>query len=236
VLINDVLVENEHVDCIGMFKSESKEKFIKVDPQGNKMSIIIDEGLYVNKLDKGVVVFNLHKEDGYRALTIDKTNKGAEAQFWINDFLGLRPASDSFHSTGQVMEMTREFITKVMPEEFDVSKVNKAEYMNRSVEYFKNREVFQEEEFVNEVFVHKNLADSFGRFKNQYEKGADIEIGAEFDISKNAVKKKYAGMRSVLKLDRNFHVYIHGDTSLIENGYDEASGKKYYKLYYDTEQ
>lgn len=235
VFFNDVLVDGMNVDALGMFKSENKEKFIKVGGSGNKLSLEVEEGLYVNKLDKGCLVFNMDKESGYRVLSIDNTNKGSEARYWVNDFLGLRPAADNFHHTGNAMDMARLFITQTMPEEFDVSKVNKAEYLNRSADYFKTRDQFQEEEFAQEVFVHPNLVSSFGRFKEQYERNAGTELAEEFEISAPAVKKKWSGMRSVLKLDKNFHIYIHGDTRLIENGYDEAAGKKFYKLYYDTE-
>ena len=235
VYFKDVIVEGENVDCIGLFKSETKDKFIKVDTSGKELSVQVEEGMYINKLDKGALIFNLDKEDGYRVLSVDNTNKGSEARYWINDFLGLQPAADDFHNTGTVMDMARLFITKTLPDEFDVSKVNKADYMNRSVEYFKTQDQYKEEEFVQEVFRHPEVVESFDRFREQYVKEKDINPGAEFDISRNAVKKKYAGMRSVLKLDKNFHVYIHGDTSLIENGFDERTGKKFYKIYYDTE-
>lgn len=231
----DVIVEGENVDAVGLFKSETKDKFIKVDTSGKELSVQVEEGMYIHKLDKGALVFNRDKEDGFRVLSIDNTNKGSEARYWINDFLGLLPAADDFHNTGTVMDMARLFITKTLPDEFDVSKVNKADYMNRSVEYFKKQDQYKEEEFVQEVFRHPEVVESFDRFRDQYVRENDITLGQEFDISRNAVKKKYAGMRSVLKLDKNFHVYIHGDTRLIENGYDEASGKKFYKLYYDTE-
>jgi len=49
------------------------------------------------------------------------------------------------------------------------------------------------------------------------------------------VQKQQKLFKSVLKLDKNFHVYIHGRRDLIERGYDEAVGKKFYKLYYDEE-
>lgn len=231
----DVVVEGENVDCIGLFKSETKDKFIKVDTSGKELSVQVDEGMYINKLDKGALVFNTQAEDGYRVLSVDNTNKGSEARYWINDFLGLQPAADDFHNTGTVMDMARLFITNTLPDEFDVSKVNKADYLNRSVEYFKTQDQYREEEFVQEVFRHPEVVESFDRFREQYVKENDIELGQEFDISRNAVKKKWAGMRSVLKLDKNFHVYIHGDTSLIENGYDEGRGMKYYTFYYSAE-
>jgi len=42
-------------------------------------------------------------------------------------------------------------------------------------------------------------------------------------------------MKSVVKLDKNFHIYVHGRHDYIERGYDEAKGMKYYKLYFTNE-
>jgi hypothetical protein len=49
-----------------------------------------------------------------------------------------------------------------------------------------------------------------------------------------AVKKQQRIYKSVLKLDKNFHIYIHGNTDLIEKGVD-MDGRKYYKIYYQEE-
>jgi translation initiation factor 2A len=40
--------------------------------------------------------------------------------------------------------------------------------------------------------------------------------------------------RRVKELDKNFHIYIHGDRTKIEQGVDE-NGRKFYKIYYDQE-
>lgn len=40
--------------------------------------------------------------------------------------------------------------------------------------------------------------------------------------------------KGVLKLAKNFHIYIHGDRNKIEQGVDEK-GRKYYKIYYEQE-
>lgn len=40
------------------------------------------------------------------------------------------------------------------------------------------------------------------------------------------------GHKRVLKLDKNFHVYIHGDASKIKIAEDEKG--KYIKLYFDN--
>jgi hypothetical protein len=67
-----------------------------------------------------------------------------------------------------------------------------------------------------------------------YEKAKQIQIEDSFDIHLSAVKAR-ENFKSILKLDKNFHVYIHGRRDLIERGIDELSGKKFYKLYFDEE-
>ena len=51
---------------------------------------------------------------------------------------------------------------------------------------------------------------------------------------KSLEPKQEKSFKSVLKLDKNFHIYIHGDRQLIEKGTD-ADGRKFYKVYYDKE-
>ena len=62
----------------------------------------------------------------------------------------------------------------------------------------------------------------------------EIVFPDTFNISPEAVKKQVKSFKSVLKLDKNFHIYIHGNKDLIEKGIDE-NGKKFYKIYYDKE-
>jgi hypothetical protein len=57
----------------------------------------------------------------------------------------------------------------------------------------------------------------------------------EFEIDNKAVKKQAKIFKSVLKLDKNFHIYIHGNRNLIEKGIDE-DGRKYYKIFFESEE
>ena len=61
-----------------------------------------------------------------------------------------------------------------------------------------------------------------------------LDLDDRFTISADAVKKQARVFKSVLKLDKNFHIYIHGDRNKIERGVDEA-GRKFYKIYYEQE-
>ncbi len=78
------------------------------------------------------------------------------------------------------------------------------------------------------------MIESFDRYGQQFKNERGVQFNDIFDISAPAVRKQARVFKSVLKLDRNFHIYIHGDRSLIEHGVDEK-GRKYYKIFYQEE-
>ncbi len=230
----DYLVNDQAVDAIGFFKSENKDTFLKVLPSEGGFSIEVDRGSNVNKLDKGCLVFNLEKEQGYIVSIVDNINKGTEAQYWTDDFLHLRQRQDEYYNTQNVLTLTKNFITKELPQQFEISKADQVDLLNRSVNFFKKNDSFDMEEFTNEVIGQPDIIDNFTRFKSDYQKEYELEIADTFDISESAVKKQARVFKSVIKLDKNFHIYVHGNRELIEQGMDE-NGRKYYKIYYQEE-
>ena len=56
-----------------------------------------------------------------------------------------------------------------------------------------------------------------------------------FEISSNAVKETKKKFKSVLKLDKNFSVYIHGNRDYVVKGFDEERQMNYYQLYFNDE-
>jgi hypothetical protein len=103
------------------------------------------------------------------------------------------------------------------------------------MDYFKTKEQFNLQEFTEEVIHHPEVVNTFMDYKRNFEASRQFEIEDEFDIHLAAVKKQQRVFKSVLKLDKNFHIYIHGRRDLIEKGVDEMTGKKYYKIFYDEE-
>ena len=128
------------------------------------------------------------------------------------------------------MDFTNDYADK-----FEVNKTDQIDLLNRSAEYFKTKEQFSLQEFTEEVIHHPEVVETFVAFKKNYESSRQFELGDDFEINLSAVKKQAKVFKSVLKLDKNFHIYIHGRRDLIEKGYDELSGKQYYKLYFEEE-
>jgi hypothetical protein len=105
--------------------------------------------------------------------------------------------------------------------------------LNKSVKFFKENDNFDIEEFTNEVMEYSDVIEKFNQFKSHYQEEHELEIADHFTISESAVKKQSRILKSVIKLDKNFHIYIHGDRNLIEQGEDTKG--KFYKVYYQEE-
>jgi hypothetical protein len=227
-------INGDIVDGIGFFKSENKESFLKVLTTKQGFDLESEMGIAVKKLDKGCFIFNTQEEDGYLVAVVDNTNRGEEAQYWKDEFLGVQAIANEFHQTNQFLGIAKTFVTHQLDEEFESNKADKIDLLNRSMSYFKNHEQFDKKEFEKEVFQDPDLVKSFRKFDKQYREENELDLSDQFDISTQAVKKQARVFKTVLKLDKNFHVYIHGDKSLIEQGV-EKDGRKFYKLYFEEE-
>lgn len=235
VLFDNVPFQNDFVPAIGLFKSETKDTFLKVFEHGQSFEVVSEEGISVNKMDKGCLIFKQNEAEGYCVCVVDNTNKNNDAQYWIADFLQVAPTANDYHHTSELLQVVKQFATQEMPEHFEVTKGQQIDLMQRSLDYFKEREQFSMEEFSNEVIHFPEMVEQFAQFKDNYARSKSLEFEDEFDIDLAAVKKQGKTFKSVLKLDKNFHVYIHGRRDLIERGYDEENGKYYYKLYFEEE-
>jgi hypothetical protein len=233
----NVQIEGELLDAIGIFKSETKDTYLKVFPEQQGFGLSYEEeAININKLDKGCLIFNSEKEEGFKVAVVDQTNKSAEAVYWKDEFLKLKVRNDNYNQTRAVLGVYKSFVTQKLDEDFDISKADKIDLLNKSMKYFKEKESFDLDEFSNEVIANAEGIESFKNFKKSYEEEFDSPIADSFDISGAAVKKQAKTYKSVLKLDKNFHIYIHGDKDLIEKGFDDDKAMNYYKVYFKEEE
>lgn len=235
VALDNVQLEGEEHKAIGIFKSENKEAYLKVYTEASGLGVNYEEkAININKLDKGVVIVNVEEEEGYKVLCVDQTN-GSEAVYWKDDFLKLKPRNDNYQQTGNLMKVYKNFVNDKIDEVFDMDKADKIDLMNRSMNYFKTKETFVEDEFNEEVIGNPDAISLFKDYKSNFEDEFETPFQSNFDIAAPAVKKMASSYKSVLKLDKNFHIYVHGKRELLEKGYDEDKGMNYYKLYFENE-
>ncbi|WP_143959486.1 nucleoid-associated protein [Litoribacter populi] len=230
----DVVYEDKLINAIGIFKSETKENYIKSNVKSKTDIISYDEGSNVNKLNKGCIILNLDKELGYKVCIIDNLGRSHETVYWKENFLSVKPLNNDYHQTNHFLGIAKQFVTKQLDDFLEVSKTDKIDFLNRSVDYFKKNDAFDKQEFEKQVFGDGNVMESFRKFDQTYRQENEFQLSDNFGISEQAVKKQARIFKSVLKLDKNFHIYIHGNKELIERGIDEK-GRKYYKIYYENE-
>src|ERR1700749_1103155 len=199
VYFNKVQIEGNPLDAIGIFKSENKETYLKVYPQDGGFNVDYEENaININKLDKGVLIFNIEKENGYKVVVIDHTNRGQDAAaYWKDEFLQIKIRNDSFNQTNNTLGIYKNFVTQKLDDEFELSKADKIDLLNKSMKYFKEKDTFDMDEFAGEVIGNPEAIESFKNYKNQYEQEFETPINDSFEISDNEVKKQQKVYKSV---------------------------------------
>ena len=234
-LFSNILIDDRSVNAIGLFKAETKTLFADLIPSMDDLDLQLKEGSELSRLDKGCLILEQGEQEGYELMIFDANGKGEEALYWKDKFLSVMIRQNEFLHTQGFLTITKNYVTQHMPDEFEVSKTEQIDILNRSMDYFKTHGNFNKSEFEEEVLHHEDLINSFRKYDENYRKANELDQLNEFEISPQAVKKQARVFKSVIKLDKNFHIYIHGDRQLIEKGYDDALQKHYYKIYFEQE-
>jgi len=232
--IDQVMIDDEMVSAMAMIKMESQRDFMQIDHRRGSTSLQLLYGFDPRTIDKGCVVLGTEKEDGYMVYAQDKSSRGTEAKFWMQDFLGIQRRSDTYYRTEGIIDATRQFVHSHLKPTYDMDKTDEAHIMDRSRRYLESRHQYDADTYAADVFETTEIAEQFQEYRDDYEQEMEVPVKEAFAIHPAAVKRSAKYFRSVIKLDRNFHVYVHGDRNQIQKGTDET-GRKFYKLYFDQE-
>lgn len=234
--IRDCIVDDEIADAVGLFKCENKHPFLKVFEQDHQFGVDHDAGININKLDKGCLVFNTEADSGFLVSVVDAVSKKEEARFWKDDFLGLTPRSDQYYQTEQYLSLCKRFTDEMVLNEPIPDRTKQIGMLNKAVSFFQENEVFEEDAFEDEVFEQADLVEKFRSFKeNEADEDEKLTEARRFEISPGAVKASRKFIKRVLKLDKNFSLYVHGNGDHIERGFDQERMMNYYKLFFKEE-
>ncbi len=230
---DEVPMHEESVPAVGVFKSEDRDPFIKVYQQDQRLGMVADEGISVNNISKGALIFNTTEPKTYQVLVFDRSSKGGQARFWVDHFLNLKPLEDEYYHTKNFMNLCKDF---ALNGQETANRSEQVDLINRSMEFFKERDHFNQRAFEEEVLPDMEQREAFLQYRDTFVEQRQLEgMEEDFEISAPAFNAAKRQMKSVIKLDKNFHVYVHGKRSLIERGYDADRGKHFYKLFFDEE-
>ncbi len=233
---DDILLQGEPASAIGLWKIQTKDPYLKTERTAEAFTLNVLDGIPTGKPEVAALIFNLDEAEGYRICAIDGVSKKDERSFWKDEFLRLRPIEDNYFNTRHYISLSSEFITQKAPFKFGLGRPDTIDLLNRSGDYFKDNEHFELDDYTETLFPEPEQQEAFREFRDQYAKAYAVPLEDKFDISNQAVKKDAKVFKSILKLDKNFHIYVHGRRDLIERGFDEEKGKKFYKVYFENEE
>ncbi|MEM6317926.1 MAG: nucleoid-associated protein [Bacteroidota bacterium] len=237
VLFGDVLLNDELVDAIGIFKSEDRIPFLDVIKEEDNLEIVKQLGISIRKLDKGCLIFNTDLDNGARVLSVDTNSYDTE--YWLSYFLNVDYIRDSNFETRTYLEMCRSFSDEVIKEK--ESKKEQIDFLNQSIAYFEENDMLLQHDFRQTVFEDEVLKEEFANFKTEYENDHGVVLSETFDISPVVLKKQQKReIKNFIKLDTNIQIKLdfrNPDSSrkFMEKGYDEEKEMYYYKVYFNEE-
>ena len=237
VHFSDMVLDNKKTDAVGIFKSELKHDFLQFMEKGANLEILVQQGININKLDKGCIVLNVEKEEGFKVLSVDSNRY--DAKYWLEDFLGLVPLTDENFYTKNYLKFCQNFAKDVvLPAE---DKQQEVLFMNRAVNHFAKNDAFEETAFLNEVMENPELIPEFKHYKVEKGPKYSIEDVSNFDIANKAVSEARRKIKNVINLDTNIQIkldFINPESAekFVEKGWDEERQMYYYLVYFNKEQ
>jgi len=235
--LTNVSIDNNVVDAIGVFKSELRTDFLQFEEKGSNLEMILQEGINLNKLDKGCLIFNHKKEEGYKILTIDSNRY--DARYWLEHFLSVDAFQDENFMTKKYLKFCQEFAKEVVfPAE---DKKQEVMFMNRAVNHFAKNDNFEETAFLNEVMDNPDLIPEFKSYKADRGEKYSIEDVTSFPIANAAVSDARKSIKNVINLDTHIQIkldFINPESAekFVEKGWDEEKQMYYYLVYFNKEQ
>jgi len=228
-----VVFEGEEFEAIGLFKSDNREMYAKVQV-GSEVVCEFSQAINPYQIDKAALIIRSKTSDGYTVL-IPELKSTVDRQYWKDEFLQVIARNDNNLKTTSFLKVYKNFVTGKLDETYELDVADKAELLNNGLKYFKEHEAFECEEFTHEVLGGEATINLFMDYLSEVVEEYEMPIPESFSISSKAVKKAQSAYKSVIKLDKNFHLYVHGKRELLEKGYDEEKGMSYYKVYFENE-
>jgi hypothetical protein len=235
--LTNLSIDNNVVDAIGVFKSELQSDFLQFEEKDSNLEMILQQGINLNKLDKGCLIFNYKKEEGYKILTVDSNRY--DARYWLEHFLSVDAFQDENFITKKYLKFCQDFAKDVvLPAE---DKKEEVMFMNRAVNHFAKNDEFVEQNFLNEVIDNPDLMSEFKNYKVDKGEKYSIEDVTSFPIANAAVSDARKKIKNVINLDTNIQIkldFINPESAekYVEKGWDEEKQMYYYLVYFNKEQ
>ena len=242
-LIRDIDVNGELTRAICILKSESVVPFLSISTRDGDLTLHTEQGINPEKIDKGCLILNHMAAKGHHVFTFDRS--GTDSRFWVRDFLGISPVSDSPFLTNQYANLAVAFLDKEDKAKKNTDGVDSPPWetsnsARAAISYFEEKENFSLQEFEDSVLKTPELKSRFAQHRADLEADHGKQLGDSFSISKKDVSKAKRKLKSVMKFDTGAEVRLspaltEKPGSVLEHGYDDQREMRYIKIYFNED-
>ncbi len=229
--LNNAQFDGIPCKAIGIYKLENKSKFLRFDER-ESIDYNVLKGYKLDKLDKGVLILDTYRDEGFRVYTIDDNN--VESEFWTKNFLEVKPVTNPALQTKNFLEIITDFSNDVVLQHGD--KKIQAEFLSNAIEKLSAFYSFVDNEIIEEDIL-SDYKDEFNQFLNVNQ----ISVDREFEVDSGVLITQAKKIKSEIKLDTGAKINIdllnsECATDNLERGYDDEKKMFYYKVYFNSEQ
>lgn len=233
LIVSDVEVEEELCNALIIVKLDDSQSFIKYR-SAEEVSLSLEDGFALARINKIAMILDYNSDDGYPSYISSELAR-PQAKYWVDRVLQIKPVDQAYQPTEEYLQLAKSFIKDHVYQEPHGNQAEKHGVLYDAGEFFKRNENYDDQAWKKEILQNQpGRIEAWEQHKDTHSERTGRSLPESFGISNLAVKDNQRYFKSVLKLDKNFHVYIHGDRNKIEHG-SELDGRKYYKLYYDEE-
>ena len=224
VLLEGCEIDGVETNAVGLFKSEIHETVLTVKMENNQLVLSPEMGMSLKKLEKGCIVFNVEKEQGYKVAVVDNTGSNTDAHYWVDNFLHVCNCEDDYHQTERLAEMLTGFAKQVAEE----SAVDGVIMAKKATEVLRSGETLAVADLAEVICKSEEQKEEFSKFRKSFEEDNGA-LKDEVVLVKKAVNYKPVSRMNVLKIGSDFEVKVLNPEARIEQGEDKNG--KWWKLY-----
>ena len=220
------MFQNELRNVLAIAKIEDREMFLNVQNTDNTMQVHGVDGINVKKSSHAALIIDMGGEEAPAVFI--KTRRKEDVVYWQERFLKLRATDENFYKTNLALTHVKKYILK----QDDFSNTEKLNYLNKTLDFFREQEKFEVDPYIDNVFesVEDVQKDILKQTVAPY----------ETDISDSAIAKAAKSYKRKIKLDETVEIQVNvRDVSdiekILEVGYDKETNRKFYKIYFDEE-
>lgn len=244
-LIKDIDVDGQLTQGLCILKSESVVPFLSISTRDGDLELHTEQGINPEKIDKGCLIINHLAAKGYYVLTFDRS--GTDSRFWVRDFLGVIPITDSPFLTNKYANMAVAFMEKEKKEnpktavaDDDAPPWDTSNAARDAITYFEEKEKFSLQEFEEQVLKTPEAKAKFAEHRSKIEEEQGHRLEDSFEISKKDVTKAKNKIKTVMKLDTGAEVRLKPalaakPDAVLEHGFDEGKKMKFIKIYFNED-